>query len=975
MRKLLIPLLLLIGTVVFAQVRTDQHLLQQADTIRKETTPGGNTRQRVARMYDGLTLSKVNKRVPVFMDSADITKMVRYYVHPNHPTATTRYLYLPNKSDTLATIGDITAALDTVSGGTSFSDNDFEIFNQSDNTKKIKFSVSGVTTATTRTLTVPNGDGTIARTSDLSGWLTGTLTANATVDITNRDFIITSNLGNKISLNAVNNQFRNGAGTASLQVSESGQTTLSSGSSSTFTLRHGVTAKIRWDASGVMSLNVGSDATGDTYYRNSSGNFTRLAKGSEGTLLRAGASVPTYSTFTIPNTISALSTFVSNSANVLTQVTPSAGQSIRVNAGGTAWEAYTPSSGGGITKAGNGIILAASDSVVIDSVKVFDWIEAAVDTISSGGSSVLSDITAATGSNTINSGANHQIWDWNSLTSGTGMSFRSSSTGAASNTLKVVSVEKSGANASSSQTTTALNVSNTSTGTTSTNVGLFATASGGTTNRAIQTSGDIYVGSGGIEMVSGNVNFSGSNGLRWANNDKTITIASNVMTLSTFAHTVFRNWNGSAYAERFRINNANQVATSGNEYLTSLTASFEPTSGNATFRGNVVSGTINQTGGANGQVTFNSTTPTLTSAVNVTGFDYNPTVTSVTGDHLSFRATAGNMLVPASSYHNYGTTVGSSGYGFRDNSGAMEYKDSSGSWIAFNSLGGGGIGGSTGSTANAVPRADGTGGSTLKSSSLVVNDNGFLDVGVGTSGSFYDITAAGTDTNQSIRLVAKGSGNVFLGGSSGQGTQFNGSAYFTSRMYPNVTSSASNPTIKPVTSSTPNADGEYIVFEAQDGASGNSNGGSIILRGGDGNGTGYDGKVIVDDSLAIGMTGINIVHSGDSVISTTFASGKRVALDGTLPNIEVSGTSATIDATYIGKNVKCTSASETDLTIPSTLQLESVFTVTQRGNGTINLLAGSNVVINGKTSTTDQWDMIWVYLIEKSGGISYYIGR
>ncbi|MEB3214381.1 MAG: hypothetical protein VKL39_23740, partial [Leptolyngbyaceae bacterium] len=81
-------------------------------------------------------------------------------------------------------------------------------------------------------------------------------------------------------------------------------------------------------------------------YRNSSGYLTRLAKGAEGTLLRAGASVPAYSTFTIPNTISALSAFVANSANVLTEITPSAGQSIRVNAGGTAWEAYTPGGGG-----------------------------------------------------------------------------------------------------------------------------------------------------------------------------------------------------------------------------------------------------------------------------------------------------------------------------------------------------------------------------------------------------------------------------------------------------------------------------------------------------------------------------------------------------------------------------------------------------------------------------------------------------
>lgn len=39
-------------------------------------------------------------------------------------------------------------------------------------------------------------------------------------------------------------------------------------------------------------------------------------------------------------------------------------------------------------------------------------------------------------------------------------------------------------------------------------------------------------------------------------------------------------------------------------------------------------------------------------------------------------------------YLNFNTTTGTSGYGFRDNSGSMEYKDDSGSWVAFSSLGG-----------------------------------------------------------------------------------------------------------------------------------------------------------------------------------------------------------------------------------------------------------------------------------------------
>lgn len=47
-------------------------------------------------------------------------------------------------------------------------DNTFRIVDNADQSKKLAFEVSGVTTATTRTLTVPNASGTIALTSDLT---------------------------------------------------------------------------------------------------------------------------------------------------------------------------------------------------------------------------------------------------------------------------------------------------------------------------------------------------------------------------------------------------------------------------------------------------------------------------------------------------------------------------------------------------------------------------------------------------------------------------------------------------------------------------------------------------------------------------------------------------------------------------------------------------------------------------------------
>ncbi|MBI5218024.1 MAG: hypothetical protein HY958_03745 [Bacteroidia bacterium] len=44
---------------------------------------------------------------------------------------------------------------------------------------------------------------------------------------------------------------------------------------------------------------------------------------------------------------------------------------------------------------------------------------------------------------------------------------------------------------------------------------------------------------------------------------------------------------------------------------------------------------------------------------------------------------AGNLLTQASGYHNFGATNGSTGYGFRDNGGTLEYKHNGGSWYAF----------------------------------------------------------------------------------------------------------------------------------------------------------------------------------------------------------------------------------------------------------------------------------------------------
>lgn len=118
-------------------------------------------------------------------------------------------------------------------------------------------------------------------------------------------------------------------------------------------------ANLTIDAGGAgdFAINLGSDAIGDIHYRNASGKVARLASVAAGSFLRSGgvATIPAWSTVKLPDTMSALGLWVANSLNTTVNLTATAEQSIRVNAAGTDWEAYTPivyTASNGITKSG-----------------------------------------------------------------------------------------------------------------------------------------------------------------------------------------------------------------------------------------------------------------------------------------------------------------------------------------------------------------------------------------------------------------------------------------------------------------------------------------------------------------------------------------------------------------------------------------------------------------------------------------------
>jgi hypothetical protein len=105
-----------------------------------------------------------------------------------------------------------------------------------------------------------------------------------------------------------------------------------------------------------------------------------------------------------------------------------------------------------------------------------------------GGSTTLNGITAATGNQAGIANAAYTIqWNWDTLAGGTALTLSSASTAAASNAQEMLNISLSGTNGTSAQSTYGEYISNTHAGTTSSNFGLYATASGGTTqNTAIE---------------------------------------------------------------------------------------------------------------------------------------------------------------------------------------------------------------------------------------------------------------------------------------------------------------------------------------------------------------------------------------------------------------------------------------------------------------------------------------------------------
>lgn len=138
----------------------------------------------------------------------------------------------------------------------------------------------------------------------------------------------------------------------------------------------------------------------------------------------------------------------------------------------------------------------------------------------------------------------------------------------------------------------------------------------------------------------------------------------------------------------------------------------------------------------------------------------------------------GAVRLAASNYLNWGATAGTSGYGFRDNAGALEYKNSGGSWTALNAGAATNFAAGTVSAPGLYVTGDSNTGlyqATADSVSITAGGVEAARFNTAASGVNYlavtpsattaavQLSTAGTDSNINLVLTPKGSGNVGIG--------------------------------------------------------------------------------------------------------------------------------------------------------------------------------------------------------------------
>jgi hypothetical protein len=162
----------------FTTATTRTFTLPNADT----TIVGTDTTQTVTnKTINSSTINIIDSLFTV-QDGGDTTKRFRFE-GSGISTGTTRLLSVPDADTTIVgTDSTQTITNKTINSSTiNISDSLFTVQDNADATKQLRFEVSGITTATTRTLTVPNANTTIVGT-------------DTTQTLSNKTFTATSNI-------------------------------------------------------------------------------------------------------------------------------------------------------------------------------------------------------------------------------------------------------------------------------------------------------------------------------------------------------------------------------------------------------------------------------------------------------------------------------------------------------------------------------------------------------------------------------------------------------------------------------------------------------------------------------------------------------------------------------------------------------------------------------------------------------------
>ncbi|WP_435640596.1 tail fiber domain-containing protein [Micavibrio aeruginosavorus] len=332
-----------------------------------------------------------------------------------------------------------------------------------------------------------------------------------------------------------------------------------------------------------------------------------------------------------------------------------------------------------------------------------------------GGATAISSLTSATETNTINNTTHTQSWGWNGITTQNGLEIGSSTL--TSGNLLGVSVSNT------SSTGRALGVINAGTGTNA--MAIYGEASG--------SSGTTY------GIYGRNNSTSGIGTLGYASATTGTTSGVYGQSLSSTGRGVF----GSA------------SSTTGSNYGGYFVS---PSTG-----GTGVAGYASATTGGNYAV-YGQTESTsgrgvhgVANAASGTTYGVSGTSVSAAGYGGHFANTAGgwglysadDFGLSASMYINWGTTRGSTGYGFRDNAGVIQCKNSGGAWancvqtsLALNAI-------TAAAAANTINNAANT--QTWQWNSLTTGNGMILSSSSVTSGQILNVTASNTaNTGEAI---------------------------------------------------------------------------------------------------------------------------------------------------------------------------------------------------------------------------------